>query len=110
MAKNSIRHSPVVGPSTRVISREKIIPKAVMQSFAKEAECSRCASQWDGNYLNNSEDNLALSKLSQPRAQAEIFMHDLWKACKGSRLLQQALCAIQEIWRSANGSRTESYG
>lgn len=97
-------------PIDCTISREKDYSERIMQSL-REAECSRCASQgWKLPEQLGRQLGAYLSKLSQPGAQAESFMHDLWKACKGSRLLQQALCEIQEIWRSTNGSRPESYG
>jgi len=92
------------------ISREEDYSERVMQSL-REAECSRCASQgWKLPEQLGRQLGAYLSKLPQPGPQAEIFMHDLREACKGSRLLQQALCEIQKVWRSADNSRKESLG
>lgn len=43
-----------------------------------------------------------LSLLSQPRAQKEGVLFDLWKASEGIGVLRKALSEIQEIWRSAS--------
>ena len=92
------------------ISREEDYSERVMQSL-REAECSRCASQgWKLPEQLGRQLGAYLSKLPQPGPQVEIFMHDLREACKGSRLLQQALCEIQKVWRSADNSRKESLG
>ena len=92
------------------ISREEDYSERVMQSL-REAECSRCPSQgWKLPEQLGRQLGAYLSKLPQPGPQAEIFMHDLREACKGSRLLQQALCEIQKVWRSADNSRKESLG
>lgn len=42
-----------------------------------------------------------LSKLPQQGTQATGFLRDLWIAGEGSRLLQHALHALEEAWRSA---------
>ena len=92
------------------ISREEDYSERVMQSL-REAECSRCPSQgWKLPEQLGRQLGAYLPKLPQPGPQAEIFMHDLREACKGSRLLQQALCEIQKVWRSADNSRKESLG
>ena len=46
-----------------------------------------------------------LSQLSQPGAQAERFLFDLWQASEGLGVLRQTLSAVQEVRRSAHGQR-----
>lgn len=70
----------------------------------REACGEGCPSQgWQP--LEQCADELGtyLSGLSQPGPQAERFMHDLLAADEGAGLLRQALSAIQETRRSADG-------
>jgi len=46
-----------------------------------------------------------MSSLSQPGAQAERFMHDMWFAAEGFGLLRETLSAVQEVRRSNAGQR-----
>lgn len=79
----------------------------LMQSL-REAGCERCSSQgWEPPEQLARELGAYLSELSQPGAQSARFMRDLRPAAKGSRVLRQALSAIQEMGRP-DGSETQS--
>lgn len=82
------------------LSREKGNPGWLVQSL-REAECERCASQgWQPSEQLSGELGAYLSELSQPGAQAEKYMQDLWQASEGLGILREALSEIQKIWRS----------
>lgn len=68
----------------------------------REACGERCPSQGWGP-LEQCADELGayLSELSQPGAQAERFLRDLWQTDEGSWLLREALSEVQKAWRSA---------
>jgi DNA (cytosine-5)-methyltransferase 1 len=68
----------------------------------REACGERCPSSGWGP-LEQRADELGayLSELSQPGAQAERFLHDLWQSDEGPGLLREALSEVQKTWRSA---------
>ncbi len=69
-----------------------------------EAECPRCTSQgWKPSEQYARELGTYLSELSQPGAQSQRFLHDLWQAAEGFGLLREALSKIQEMGRPFNG-------
>ncbi|MFY9327739.1 MAG: DNA cytosine methyltransferase [Georgfuchsia sp.] len=86
----------------------------------REAAGKGCASQgWEFSEQQFDELGAYLSELSQPGAQAERLMRDLWQAAEGPGLLRNALSAIQEARRpsgregqpvcsGAQGQRTAS--
>jgi DNA (cytosine-5)-methyltransferase 1 len=81
------------------LSREKERAEGAVQSL-REAQCSGCPSQ--GPRLSEQcarELGAYLSELSQPGAQAERFLRDLWLASEGLGLLREALSAAQEARR-----------
>jgi site-specific DNA-cytosine methylase len=68
----------------------------------REAAGAGCASQgWEFSEQQLDELGAYLSELSQPGAQAERLMRDLWQAAEGAGLLRNALSAIQEARRPA---------
>jgi DNA (cytosine-5)-methyltransferase 1 len=92
------------------LSRSEDGPGWLLQSL-REAGCERCASQgWQPPEQLARELGAYLSELSQPGAQAERFLHDLWQASQGLGLLRQALSAIQEVGRSAHGQGQPARG
>lgn len=71
-----------------------------------EAGCERCASHGSQSFEQfTGQLGAYLSELSQPGAQAERFMLDLWQASEGIGILQYALSAIQEIRRPSRHQR-----
>jgi hypothetical protein len=85
------------------LSREEKRAAGAMQSL-REACGERCPPQgWGPLEQLAGELGAYLSELSQPGAQAERFMHDLWQADEGAGVLQQALSEIQKMGRSADG-------
>lgn len=61
-----------------------------------------CSSQgWESLKQLSGELGAYLSGLSQPGAQAERFMQDLWESDEGIGILRKTLSAIQEIRRSS---------
>ena len=69
-----------------------------------EAECPRCTSQgWKPSEQYARELGAYLSGLSQPGAQSQRFLQDLWQAAEGFGLLREALSKIQEMGRPFNG-------
>ena len=79
--------------------------EGALQSL-REACGERCPPQgWESLKQLADELGAYLSELSQPGAQAERFMHDLWQADEGPWILRQALSEVQKVWRS---SRNES--
>lgn len=78
-----------------------------LRESLREAGCQRCASQgWQPPEQLTRQLGAYLSELSQPGAQPQRFMRDLWVASEGSGLLREALSAVQEVGRSA-GSEAE---
>jgi hypothetical protein len=76
----------------------------------REAECEGCASQgWRPPEQLARELGAYLSELSQPGAQAQTFMRDLWQAAEGLRLLRQALSAVQEVGRPSRLQREPAH-
>ena len=68
----------------------------------REAGRAGCASQgWQPSEQRSVELGAYLSGLSQPGAQAERFMFDLWEATEGLGVLRQALSAVQKARRPA---------
>lgn len=71
----------------------------LLQSL-REAGCQRCASQgWQPPEQLARQLGAYLSELSQPGAQPQRFMRDLWLAAEGAGLLREALSAVQEVGR-----------
>ena len=67
----------------------------------REAAGERCSSQgWGFSEQHFDELGAYLSELSQPGAQAERLMRDLWQASEGVGVLRDALSAVQEARRS----------
>lgn len=92
------------------LSRKEDRSSRVMQSL-REAGCERCSSQgWQSLEQLAGELGAYLSQLSQPGAQAERFMFDMWKASEGAWLLRQALSAVQKIRRSDAGKGKPAHG
>lgn len=84
------------------LSRSEDLPAGAMQSL-REAKGSGCPPQgWGPPEQLARELGAYLSKLSQPGAQAERLMRDLWQASEGLGILRQALSAVQEIRRPAH--------
>jgi len=81
--------------------------EGALQSL-REACGARCPPQgWESLEQLAGQLGTYLSELSQPGAQAERFMHDMWQASEGLGLLRQALSKVQEIRRPAH-VQTES--
>jgi site-specific DNA-cytosine methylase len=51
-----------------------------------------------------------LSELSQPGAQAQRFMCDLWSSAQGAGILREALSAVQEMGRSTRDQGQSTHG
>jgi DNA (cytosine-5)-methyltransferase 1 len=89
--------------------RSKLVHSA--QMGARDKESGNVRDMWlDEERRNTSqgrelEEQFArelasvMSELSCQNASAEKILQDMWETTKGSRLLQQALHQIQEIWR-----------
>jgi len=76
-----------------------------MQSL-REAAGEGCTSQgWGFSEQHFEQLGTYLSELSQPGAQAERLMSDLWQAAEGLGLLRDALSAIQKARRPAGDQR-----
>ena len=83
------------------LSREEDRASGAMLSLL-EACGERCPSQgWEPLEQLAGQLGAYLSGLSQPGAQAEKFMRDLWIADEGAGVLREALSAIQEARRPA---------
>lgn len=81
------------------LSREKNNPSWLLQSL-RETECEGCPPQgWQPSEQFAGELGAYLSELSQPGAQAERFVRDLWEASEGAGILREALSAFQEMGR-----------
>ncbi len=66
----------------------------------REACGEGCPPQgWEPLEQHSDQLGAYLSELSQPGAQAERFVRDLWQADEGPWLLRQALSAVQEVRR-----------
>ena len=92
------------------LSRQKDDPAWLLQSL-RETECEGCPPQgWKPPKQLAGELGAYLSELSQPGAQAERFMLDLWAAAEGFGLLQQALSAVQEVGRPTYGQKESARG
>ena len=66
-----------------------------------EAGCEGCPPQrWQPHEQCARELGAHLSGLSQQTSPAKAFMHALWQADEGSRILREALSAVEEVWRS----------
>jgi len=84
------------------LSRKKNGSCWLLQSLL-EAECPRCTSQgWKPSEQYARELGTYLSELSQPGAQSQRFLQDLWQAAEGFGLLREALSKIQEMGRPFN--------
>jgi DNA (cytosine-5)-methyltransferase 1 len=84
------------------LSRKKNGSCWLLQSLL-EAECPRCTSQgWKPSEQYARELGAYLSELSQPGAQSQRFLQDLWQAAEGFGLLREALSKIQEMGRPFN--------
>lgn len=69
-----------------------------------QAECQRRASQkWRLSGQQAEQLGAYLSLLSQPGTSQAAALHHLWEAAEGLGLLRDALSAIQEVWRPADG-------
>ena len=76
----------------------------------REAAGEGCASQgWQPSEQLAGELGAYLSELSQPGAQAERLMRDLWQADEGSGLLRETLSAFQEARRSADSENKPAH-
>jgi hypothetical protein len=82
------------------LSCEKDLSERAMQSVW-EAQCLGCTSQrWQPSESKSRELGAYLSKLSHESTPGKSFLFDLWCASQGSRILHQALSAIQKTWES----------
>jgi len=89
------------------LSREKGNTAWLLQSL-REAQCEGCASPgWEPSKQYAEQLGAYLSKLSQPGAQNQKFMRDLWETSERFGLLRQALSTIQEMGKSPN-DKTQS--
>ena len=68
-----------------------------------QTRCSPYRSQFSEQQLRQLDG--FMQKLSYEDAQTESCMQDLWKACEGIGILQQALHQVQEIRKSINKVR-----
>ena len=85
------------------LSREKGDSTWLLQSL-REAQCEGCPpSGWQPSEQFIGKLRAYLSELSQPGAQAERLMRDLWEADERAGILREALSKIQEMGRSAHG-------
>ena len=85
------------------LSRQEDRGAWAVQSL-REAGGDGCASSgWEPSEQRAHELGAYLSELSQPGAQAERFMLDLWRASEGIGLLREALSAVQEARRPSCG-------
>lgn len=85
------------------LSRKEDRPRRAMQSL-REAGCDGCSPQgWQSLEQLAGELGAYLSQLSQPGAQAERLLLDMWKASEGAWVLRQALSEVQKIRRSNAG-------
>lgn len=85
------------------LSREEDQAEGAMQSM-QEAQREGCSSQGRQPPQQFARELGAyLSKLSQPGAQAERFVLDMWSASEGLGPLRQTLSAVQEARRPACG-------
>lgn len=85
------------------------LPARALQSL-REAKGSGCTPQgWEPSEQLAGKLGAYLSKLSQPGAQAERFMRDLWQAAEGLGVLRKALSAVQEIRRSSENETQPAY-
>jgi len=84
------------------LSRKEGDASWLLQSL-RETGCPGCPPQgWEPSEQLTRELGAYLSGLSQPGAQVQRFMHDMWSASEGIGLLRQALSEIQEVGRSAH--------
>jgi DNA (cytosine-5)-methyltransferase 1 len=71
----------------------------LLQSL-RQTGCEGCPPQgWEPPEQLAGELGAYLSELSQPGAQAQRFMCDLWSAAQGAGVLREALSAVQEMGR-----------
>lgn len=84
------------------LSRPEDYSARIMQSLQEAERTGRSSSRWRPPEQFAVELGTYLSKLSQPGAQAETFLHHLWRASEGAGLLRQALSAVQEARRPAD--------
>jgi DNA (cytosine-5)-methyltransferase 1 len=81
------------------LPREKDRAAGAVQSMREAESEGRSPQRWKPSEQRSRELGAYLSELSQPGAQAERFMRDLWQASEGLGILRQALSAVQEARR-----------
>ena len=64
---------------------------------------------WEPSEQRSAELGQALSLLSQQGASAQRFLHGLWQAAEGLRVLREALPAVQEVRRPAHDQDQPAY-
>lgn len=85
------------------LSREEDRGAWAVQSLREAGGNGRASPGWEPSEQRAHELGAYLSELSQPGAQAERFMLDLWRASEGIGLLREALSAVQEARRPSRG-------
>jgi DNA (cytosine-5)-methyltransferase 1 len=92
------------------LSRPEDGPGWLLQSL-RETGSEGCPPQgWEPPEQLTGELRAYLSELSQPGAQAERFMRDLWWAAQGAGVLREALSAVQEMGRPADDKSKPAHG
>jgi len=84
------------------LSREEGKAEGAMQSV-REACLGRSSQGRELSQQLARELGAYLSLLSQPPSPRTRFLHDMWEASEGSRLLRQALSAVQEMGGPVDG-------
>jgi DNA (cytosine-5)-methyltransferase 1 len=76
-----------------------------------EAGCDGCPpSGWQPSEQLARELGAYLSKLPYSPSPAQRFLHAMWQAAEGARVLREALSAVQEARRSAIGEGQSAHG
>jgi site-specific DNA-cytosine methylase len=77
----------------------------------REAQCAGCSPhRWEPPQQQLAHElGTYLSELSQPGAQTQKLVQDLWQASEGLGLLREALSAFQEVGRSAGLQREPAH-
>ena len=91
------------------LSRKEDGSAWLLQSL-REAGCIGCSPQGQESLKQlDGELRAYLSELSQPGAQSERFMLNLWEASEGAWILRKALSAIQEVGRPLRSQKQSAH-
>lgn len=91
------------------LSRAKNRADGALQSMCEAAGVGRPSSGWKLSEQFAGELGTYLSELSQPGAQSQRFVRDLWGASEGLGLLRATLSAVQEARRPVRREGQPAY-